>query len=69
MRLAGGSPAAGRKATIEKMATLADHDFTIFTEILNVREGSEIWRSNEAFVKLEQYLTSIEAVIRFVDRF
>lgn len=68
IRLAGAEPEKGKKEVALQMAKLTGSDVSILIEILEVREGSRIWRKEEAMEKFEQYLTSIESVISYVDR-
>lgn len=68
IRLAGGEPDNGKKALAEQMARLTANDMGIFIEIVDVREGSAVWKKEDAVEKFEQYLTSIKAVIRYADK-
>lgn len=68
LRLSGVIPARSKKEVVEQITKLVDADIAIMLEIIEVREKNRIWRKEEAMEKIEQYLTSIEAVIRYVDR-
>ncbi|PIR17912.1 MAG: hypothetical protein COV46_02215 [Deltaproteobacteria bacterium CG11_big_fil_rev_8_21_14_0_20_49_13] len=68
LRLSGVEPAPSKKEIVEQLTKLVDTDITIMLEIIDVREKNRIWRKEEAMEKIEQCLTSIEAVIRYVDK-
>jgi predicted nucleotidyltransferase len=69
LRLAGARPKALKKELAEQLSKLTDIDTTIFMEVVEVRDGSRIWRKDEALEKFEQFLTSIQAVVKYVDKF
>ncbi len=69
LRLAGTTPQPGKKEMIEQLAKLSGIDPAIFLEVVDVREGSVVWNKKEAFEKFEQYLTSINAIVRYIDTF
>ncbi len=68
LRLAGARPKLSKKELAEQMTKLTGIDTSIFIEVVEVREGSRIWRKEEALEKFEQFLTSIESVVRYVDK-
>ncbi len=69
LRLAGARPKPSKKELAEQITKLTGIDTSIFMEVVEVREGSKIWRKEEALEKFEQYLTSIESVVKYVDKF
>lgn len=69
LRLAGARPKLSKKELAEQLTKLTGIDTSIFMELVEVREGSKIWRKEEALEKFEQYLTSISAVVKYVDKF
>ncbi len=68
LRVAGVSPSGSKKVMIEQLTKLIDFDPAMFIEIIDTRAGMTAWRKDEALEKFEQYLTSIDAVVRFVDQ-
>ena len=67
-RLAGKRPVASKKGLAEDICQLVDTNPTTLLEILDVREKTRSWKNEDAVKKFQQYLTSIEAVVRFVDK-
>jgi predicted nucleotidyltransferase len=69
LRLAGAKPKTLKKELLEQLAKLTNFNPNIFLEIIGVREGGKLWKENEILEKFEQYLTSLDAVVKFVDKF
>lgn len=67
LNLLGKESSTSKKAAVELLSAVANFNPTIFLEILDVRAENLIWKSDEAFEKLEQYLTSIDSVVKFVN--
>lgn len=68
LRLAGKKPATAKKALAEQICQLVDINPSIFLDIISVRAKEKSWKNEESVEKFQQYLTSIEAVVRFVDK-
>ncbi|MBI2341749.1 MAG: nucleotidyltransferase domain-containing protein [Deltaproteobacteria bacterium] len=69
LRLAGAKPKELKKELLAQLSKLINFNPNIFLEIIEVREGGRIWRENEVLEKFEQYLTSLDAVVKFIDKF
>lgn len=67
LRLSGIKNPSSKKAVVEELGVIAGFDPSIFIEVIEVREKNRIWRNESALEKCEQYLTSISAVVRYVD--
>lgn len=68
LRLANRAPSANRRQVAEQLKTLIEANCEILDEILDLRDGSRVWRDAEILAKFEQYLTVIRSVIRYVDQ-
>jgi hypothetical protein len=59
-----------RKRVVEELAKHIDFNPTVFMDIINVREGNTTApRRGDAMVAFENYLTALETITTFVDRF
>lgn len=69
LRLAGTRPASAKRELSGQIAKFAGFEPALLNEIIRVREGALVWNRNEAQQKFEQYLTSIETVVNYVEVF
>jgi len=67
LMLSGEKPRPEKKAMLEQLAKTTGVNPSVFLEILEARTGERSFSKSSAFEKLEQYLTSIEAVVRYAD--
>jgi hypothetical protein len=67
LALSGSKRCASKKESLEQLTLVTGINLKIFREIIDAREGKCAFRKEDALEKLEQYLTSIRAVVRYVD--
>ena len=67
-RLAGLKPDTSKNALLKQLETLTGSSLAIFSEILELRNKTRAWKKEDALEKFEQYLTSIEAVVKYVNK-
>lgn len=68
LHLQNSTAKASKRELIERLSAMTGSNMDIFFEIIDVRAKNIIWRNKEALEKFEQYLTSIESMITFVDK-
>lgn len=66
-RLADLKPDASKNALLKQLETRTGSNLSIFSEILELRNRTRAWKKEDVPEKFEQYLTSIEAVVKYVN--
>lgn len=69
LRLLKHPPEKKKRALMEKLATCIEFNPSIFMEILDIREGRAILPRKDASDKFEDYLTQIQTITNFIDKY
>jgi len=69
LRMAKQTVPTSNQLVIDQIALLSECEAHIFHEIIDVRQKLKKFEPKEALHKFEQYLTSIQSVVKFVNHF